>query len=72
MLLNKHRDHFDTKHLNSNLKKRSLRSGAITLTSQGLLFVIQLGSTMVLARILTPGDYGMMAMVVASLASQAS
>ena len=56
---------FDTKHLNSDLKKRSLRSGAITLTSQGLSFVIQLGSTMILARILTPDDYGMMAMVVA-------
>lgn len=56
---------FDTTHLNTDLKKRSLRSGAVTLTSQGLMFVIQLASTMILARILKPQDYGMMAMVVA-------
>jgi len=55
---------FDTKHLQGDLKKRSLKSGAVTLTSQGLMFVIQLASTMILARILTPQDYGMMAMVV--------
>ncbi|MDO3379728.1 lipopolysaccharide biosynthesis protein [Geoalkalibacter halelectricus] len=56
---------FDTKHLNKDLKKRSLRSGAVTMSSQGAKFVIQIGSTMILARILTPDDYGMMAMVVA-------
>lgn len=55
---------FDTKHLQGDLKKRSLKSGAVTLTSQGMMFVIQLASTMILARILTPDDYGMMAMVV--------
>jgi PST family polysaccharide transporter len=56
---------FDTKHLQGDLKKRSLKSGAVTLTSQGMMFVIQLASTMILARILTPDDYGMMAMVFA-------
>ena len=55
---------FDTKHLQGDLKKRSLRSGAVTLTSQGMMFVIQLASTMILARILTPQDYGKLAMVV--------
>ena len=55
---------FDTRHLHTDLKKRSLKSGAVTLTSQGMMFVIQLASTMILARILTPQDYGMMAMVV--------
>lgn len=58
------RQFFETKHLNTDLKQRSLRSGAVTLTSQGLMFVLQLGSTMILARILTPQDYGMLAMVV--------
>lgn len=58
-------DFFDTTRLNKDLKKRSLRSGAVTLSSQGAKFVIQLGSTMILARILTPDDYGIMAMVVA-------
>ncbi len=56
---------FDTAHLDTDLKKRSLKSGAVTLMSQGLSFVIQLGSTMILARILTPEDYGMLAMVLA-------
>lgn len=59
-----YRKFFDTKHLNLDLKKQSLRSGAVTLISQGLMFFIQLGSTMILARILTPRDYGVMAMVV--------
>jgi len=56
---------FDTTHLQSDLKQRSLRSGAITLTSQALQFVILLGSTMILARILSPEDYGINAMAVA-------
>lgn len=54
---------FDTSHLKTDLKKRSLRSGAVTLTSQGLSFVINIGSTMILARLLTPQDYGMISMV---------
>ncbi|MBM9513277.1 MOP flippase family protein [Desulfogranum marinum] len=56
---------FDTKDQATNLKKRSLRSGAVTLTSQGLIFLINIGSTMVLARLLTPRDYGMITMVAA-------
>ncbi|MDY0093818.1 MAG: lipopolysaccharide biosynthesis protein [Candidatus Vecturithrix sp.] len=63
--MQKYQHIFDTTHLQSDLKQRSLRSGAITLTSQALQFVIQLGSTMVLARILSPEDYGMNAMAVA-------
>jgi len=63
--LQKYQHIFDTTHLLNDLKKRSLRSGAITLTSQALQFVIQLGSTMILARILSPADYGINAMAVA-------
>lgn len=62
--MQKYKHLFDTRHLQTDLKKRSLRSGAITLTSQAAKFVIQLGSTIILARILTPEDYGIMAMVV--------
>lgn len=53
---------FDTRRLNTDLKKRSLKSGAVTLGSQALMFIIQLGSTMILARILSPDDYGINAM----------
>lgn len=62
----KKQDHFfDTKHLNTDLKNRSLRGGTVTLASQALSFVIQIGSTMILARLLTPQDYGMISMVAA-------
>lgn len=55
---------FENKDLNKDLKKRSIRGGAVTLSTQAVLFVVQIVSTMVLARLLTPEDYGMIAMVV--------
>jgi O-antigen/teichoic acid export membrane protein len=42
-----------------------VRGGAVTLVSQGLRVLLQLGSTAVLARLLTPADFGLVAMVVA-------
>lgn len=57
------RDHFTTDHLLSDLKSRSARGGAITIATQGVKFVLQIGSTMVLARLLTPEDFGLIAMV---------
>ena len=64
MQKNRHRQNiFDTRHLSSDLKKRSLQGGAFTVSSQGLKQVLSLVSTMILARILTPNDYGVMAMV---------
>lgn len=56
---------FDTAHLRKDLRGRSVRGGVVTLVSQGLKFVITTGSTAVLARILTPGDFGLIAMVAA-------
>ena len=56
---------FNTDNLKNDLKKKSLRSGAITITSQAVMFIIQLGSTIILARILSPADYGINAMAVA-------
>ncbi len=61
----RHAHHFATDHLLGDLKGRSVRGGAVTLTSQGIKFFLQLGSTMVLARLLTPGDFGLIAMVTA-------
>jgi PST family polysaccharide transporter len=55
--------HFRTDHLASDLVGRSVRGGAVTLASQGVKFVLQVGSTMVLARLLTPADFGLIAMV---------
>jgi PST family polysaccharide transporter len=35
----------------------------VTITAQGFRFLLQLGSTIVLARLLSPGDFGLVAMV---------
>jgi PST family polysaccharide transporter len=50
-----------------NLKLRSVQGGAVALGSQAAKFLIQLGSTVVLARLLTPQDYGAVTMVTALL-----
>jgi O-antigen/teichoic acid export membrane protein len=59
-------DHFfDTEHLKSDLKGRSVRGGTVTVAAQGVRFFLQICSTAVLARLLTPQDYGLIAMVTA-------
>lgn len=60
-----HRRHFSTDHLMGDLKGRSLRGGTVTLTAQTLKFVLHMGSTVVLARLLLPSDFGLIAMVIA-------
>ncbi|UCG53776.1 MAG: lipopolysaccharide biosynthesis protein [Candidatus Latescibacterota bacterium] len=51
-------------HLGTDLRGRSVRGGAVTLGSQGGKFLLTLGSTAILARILTPEDFGLIAMVI--------
>lgn len=58
-------EYFSTEHLTSDLKGRSVRGGALTLASQGARFFMRMGSAIVLARLLTPRDYGLIAMVTA-------
>ncbi len=58
-------DTLSTEHLQTDLKGRSVRGGLFTLASQGAQFVIQSVSTVVLARLLTPADFGLVAMVTA-------
>lgn len=60
-----HSAHFRTDHLMADLKGRSVRGGAVTMAAQGAKFVLQLGSTAILARLLTPADFGLVAMVTA-------
>jgi O-antigen/teichoic acid export membrane protein len=57
--------HFATEHLKDDLAGHSVRGGAATLINQGGQFAMKLGSTMVLARILVPADFGLLAMVTA-------
>ena len=53
----------DTSHLSSDLKKRAVRGGAATFAGQIVVKGIQFGSLMVLCRILTPRDFGLIAMI---------
>jgi len=56
---------FATQHVKADLKGRSVRGGVATLAGQSANFVIQTASTVILARLLTPADYGMIAMITA-------
>ncbi len=47
------------------LKERSVRGGAITVIDQVLHVIVTMASVVVLARLLTPEDYGIVAMVTA-------
>ena len=52
-------------HPTKDLTHHAVRSGAVMVATQLAKFVLQVGSTAVMARILTPTDYGQVAMVVA-------
>lgn len=54
---------FDTEYLKADLKGRSVRGGAVTMGAQWARFCLQMASTVVLARLLTPQDFGLIAMV---------
>ena len=58
-------EHIRTDHLLANLKRHTIRGSAITISAQVAKFVLNLGSTVVLARLLTPRDFGLVAMVTA-------
>ncbi|UCH83937.1 MAG: lipopolysaccharide biosynthesis protein [Candidatus Latescibacterota bacterium] len=51
-------------HLSTGLRRRSTRGGAVTIVGQGVKFLLTLSSLAVLARMLTPEDFGLIAMVI--------
>jgi O-antigen/teichoic acid export membrane protein len=55
--------HFKTDHLLPNLKGHTISSGAVTVSAQGAKFFLNLVSTVILARLLSPRDFGLVAMV---------
>src|SRR6184192_829674 len=55
--------HFATDHLLTNLRQRTISSGVVTAAAQGVQFVLNLAYIMVLARILVPQEFGLVAMV---------
>jgi O-antigen/teichoic acid export membrane protein len=56
---------FETDHLLPNLKRHTISGGAITIGAQIAKGVLNLVSTVILARLLTPRDFGLVAMVTA-------
>jgi len=46
-----------------DLKRQSVRGGAATVLSRGAGMALQIGTTLILARLLSPTDYGLQAMV---------
>lgn len=55
-----------TVFFSSDLKERSIRGGISTFASQGAKLILNIGSTIILARLLTPKDFGLIAMVTAT------
>lgn len=55
----------NTEHLHADLKGRSVRGGFLTSTSQGAGLALTSVMTVVTARLLTPADFGLVAMVTA-------
>src|SRR5438045_6736358 len=52
-----------TDHLLTGLKGRAVSSGIVTIISQGIQFSLNFVSIVVLARLLSPQDFGVVAMV---------
>ncbi len=67
-MTNRHRAeqrHFGTQHLNDDLKGRSVRGGAVTIATQVSGLLLKVAALVVLARLLVPADFGLIAMVMA-------
>ena len=60
-------DRFRTDHLQSTLTRRSVLGSAVTLGAQGVKVVVQFATIVVLARLLSPADFGLFAIVAAFL-----
>lgn len=56
---------FDTAHLQADLKGHTVRGGIKTFGAQGFSFILNVTSVAILARLLTPYDFGLVAMVTA-------
>ncbi len=60
--------YFQTDHLLEDIQGRSMRGGVVTLSGQAVKFLLDLLSTVALARLLRPQDFGLLAMVTSIIA----
>ena len=56
---------FNTRHLTSDLKRKSVKGGISTMISQFLSFAMNMVSTTVMARLVAPESFGLVGMVTA-------
>lgn len=61
----KFKDYFSTDHLRTDLRTRALRGASVTLIAQACTYGIGTVGTIILARLLTPHDFGLVTMVLA-------
>lgn len=59
----KYENILDTRHLHTDLKMRAVKGAGFTITASTLGYGIQTIGTIILARLLSPEDFGMVAMV---------
>ncbi|HKE56203.1 MAG TPA: lipopolysaccharide biosynthesis protein [Pyrinomonadaceae bacterium] len=59
----RHDHHLETDHLLPTIEGRTVKGGAVSIVSHGLKFIVTLIATAVMARLLTPEDYGLIGMV---------
>jgi PST family polysaccharide transporter len=56
-------EQFDTAHLHQNLSRLAVQGGLALLVGQGIQLLLSITSTIILARLLVPEDFGLVAMV---------
>lgn len=59
--------HFSTRNIRQGLKNRTISSGIVTIGSQAIQFTANICAIMVLARLLAPEDFGLIAMAMTVL-----
>lgn len=58
---------FESPRTDQDLARRSVRGGMVNLTSQAVQLVLRMAGMLILARILSPADYGLLAMALVLL-----
>src|SRR5690554_1417054 len=60
----KQQKYLDTAHLQDGLESRTVKGGALTAVAQVAISLLNIGATLVLARLLLPKDFGLFGMVI--------
>ncbi|MDG5816875.1 lipopolysaccharide biosynthesis protein [Chitinispirillales bacterium ANBcel5] len=58
------KDYFETQHLKDGLKNKAIKGGTVTVIARAIDYILHTVGTVFLARLLSPEDFGLVAMVV--------